>query len=661
MNIYLRISLKIRDKLLRLPRVYRLARALYRSSKLFNSIISEPIPRVVKNSIPKRVWIESKFLRLRLQPKISYVEKDSVIYESSLDIIIPVFNRGDLASQLLLEIHSQIAILKKKISVNLICADDCSEQETAFKLRQVCQNLGFTYVRRDKNLGFIGNVNAAWASSKSDFVLLLNSDVRITQGYLENLLEPLIRDPRVGLSTNPTFEMFANHLPTGTNLLSLNAFLSATSENYATFVDACTAVGYSLVIRRSAVKNDWLLDAEYGLGYGEDSDLHYRVIEDGYRSVWNLENCVSHKGGASFDLTESVLEHRSYGKMRFFARWGARYLAEIQEHDLILKDSLERRVKNYINSDETRTWIVVPTVRGNIGGIRVASELAIEYCQKDLETRVVTLDDSIGTVIDDFMKTDKISKLYEKKASGTVILVGAQSLDFFRSKSWFNSKLSFIYFAQGPDWLIDPSTLSLYQSVIPELDGLISVSPYMDSEMSHFSIGIESKRYEPKVQYALFAGLSQQLKTTDFILIYRMEHGKLGWLTVALANLLSENYSVTLLSDKHPYGLSEKVNLRLALDRTMVLKEFSYSKIYIDTSIYEGFGLTAREAAYQNTKVIFMDVNDGRSVLKRFVNHFSTLGFSPSIFGMVELVTKLLDEPICTGCEFCDTNTLGND
>jgi hypothetical protein len=93
----------------------------------------------------------------------------------------------------------------------------------------------------------------------------------------------------------------------------------------------------------------------------------------------------------------------------------------------------------------------------------------------------------------------------------------------------------------------------------------------------------------------------------------------------------------------------------------MVLKEFSHSKVYIDTSMYEGFGLTSREAAHQNAKVAFMDLNDGRSPLKRFTSHFTTFNFDPSIFVLAELVIELLNNPICTGCEFCETNTLGND
>lgn len=653
--MHTRVKLRFRDKVIKYPRIYRLLRATYHGSKTFYSIYSEPVRKykTFGKTVPSIKGILSASFFTKAEPKLTIIDRDSKQSIVTLDIIIPVFNRGDLAADLISALQAQIEGTSELVKINLICADDCSELPTSKRLTELCNRFGFSYVKRESNLGFIGNVNLAWETSKSEFVLLLNSDVIVTDGFLDRVLDPLIYDHTVGLSTNPTFGTFAPRMQPGLNLNSLNSYLLSTSTNQVSFLDACTAVGYSLIVRRSAIKESFLLDPEYGRGYGEDSDLHYRVIANGYRSVWNLDSAVAHDGGASFGMTDSVDEDRNSGRKRFLRKWGNRYMSEIDSHNLALDAAIDRRVAGYSIDNEMSTWIVLPTVKGNIGGIKVACELAIEKSRNDYRTRAVTLDGSEGSVIGDYLSVGKISQLFEKKASGMVILVGAQSLELLSDENWVNPKLEYVYFGQGPDWLIDPSTLDLYRDLIPRINRVLSVSTYMDAEITKFSNSIVTTRYSPGLGYAKYSGITNRIKAIDFFLVYREESGKLGWLTIALANFLSKTHSVTVVSGSRPYGLSKNVDLITDPDRNSMLKFFAQASVYIDTSMFEGFGLTPREAALQNSRVLFMDVMDGRTELKNYPSHFSTFSFSPSVFEMAELAKKALTEPSCSGCNFC--------
>jgi GT2 family glycosyltransferase len=651
------LKLKIRDRFVRFPRTYRILRASYHGWRTFSDLVSVPIVSSNSSSDPK-VLFKKKFATLipiAVEPRLTVVAREFENSHVSLDVIIPVFNRGDLAARLISALQVQIEAVSKKIVVNLICADDCSEPNTSKMLESLCGQLGFSYVKREKNMGFVGNVNAAWEMSNSDFVLLLNSDVVVTAGYLERVLDPLIHDQKVGLSTNPTYGMLAHRIESGTNLNALNQYLFESSETQVSFVDACTAVGYSLAIRRAAIESTYLLDPGYGRGYGEDSDLHYRVVNSGYRSVWNLDNAVSHEGSASFNLTDSATEDRASGKARFFKKWGLRYFAEIHNYNLSLEESIDYRLSGFSTQGHVSTWIVLPTVKGNIGGIMVGCELAIEKSMKDSRTRLVTVDNSETTVVGDYMSVGRLAQLFDKKASGTVILVGSQSLVLLEDESWENSNLDFVYFCQGPDWLIDPSTLNIHRKLLPRISQVISVSEFMDSEILNFSSEMKITRYEPDFGYARYSGRSGTRKIIDFFFVHRLEHGKQGWLTVLLANFLSSTHSVVLASNERPYGLSKKVKHVSNVNRTAMLKLFAQTKVYIDTSIFEGFGLTPREAAFQDVKVVFMDVMDGRNTLREYTSHFSTLGFSPSIFEMADKAVKVLENPKCTGCNFCSS------
>ncbi len=652
------LKLKIRDKFLKFPKTYRTLRALYHGWQTFIAIYSVPVikPKPSLDSRLKAKKILANLIPLKVEPRLTVLNRELGRNNVTLDIIVPVFNRGDLAVRLLNALKEQMQALDKHIWINLICADDCSELRTSVKLEAHCSKLGFAYVRREHNLGFIGNVNSAWSMSNSEFVLLLNSDVTVTEGFLERVLDPLIHDQKVGLSTNPTFGMFAKKMHSGTNLNALNTFLFDTSKNQVAFVDSCTAVGYSMVVRRAAVESTFLLDPEFGRGYGEDSDLHYRVVNNGYRSVWNLDSAVSHEGGASFNLIDSVGEDRASGKKKFFLKWGTRYFAEIDAYNLALEESLVYRISTATPEDGVNTWVIVPTAKSNIGGIKVGCELAIQKSKQDQNTRLLAIDNSEATVLNDFISVGQTSQLFERKALGTVVLVGAQSLELLRDEDWLNSGLNFVYFCQGPDWLIDPSKLSLYKEFLPRMSEVLSVSEYLDSEISKFSAEIKITRYVSDIEYAAYGGISMTKKSIDFIFIHREEHGKQGWLAIALANFLSATHSVFMIgsSSMRPNGLSKSVKFADNLNRTEVLKRFAASRVYVDTSLFEGFGLTPREAALQNTKVIFMDVVDGRNELKEFASHFSTLAFSPSIFEMSEKAISILEQPYCKGCDFCN-------
>ena len=653
-----RLKLKIREKCLNFPRTYRVLRASYHGWQTFMAIYSVPVVKP-HSSLDPKVKVKkalASLLSLKVEPRLTVLSREFGSNAVTLDIIVPVFNRGDLAARLFKALQEQIKAVDKQISINVICADDCSQPKTSMMLEDQCRKFGFTYQRRAHNLGFIGNVNSAWSVSNSDFVLLLNTDVTVTEGFLERVLDPLTHDQNVGLSTNPTFGMFANQMHSGINLNALNSFLFETSKNQVTFVDSCTAVGYSLVVRRAAVETSYLLDPEFGRGYGEDSDLHYRVVSNGYRSVWNLDCAVSHEGGASFNLIDSATEDRASGKRKFFQRWGTRYFVEIDAYNLALVDSVDYRISAVTPEDRVNTWIVVPTAKGNIGGIRVGCDLAIQKSEQDPYTRLIALDNSEATVIGDYVSVGRTSQLFERNVSGTVVLVGAQSLDLLRGEDWLNSSLNFVYFCQGPDWLIDPSTLVLFKEFLPRVNEVLSVSEYMDSEISKFSPELKITRYVSDIGYASYSGLSVEKKSVDFLLMHREEHGKQGWLAIALANYLSATHSVFMISNssKRPYGLSKRVKFAHNLNRTAVLKQLAVSSVYVDTSIFEGFGLTPREAALQNTKVMFMDTADGRNELKEFTSHFSTFAFSASIFEMSERAISILEQSSCKGCAFCN-------
>src|SRR5262245_56400983 len=56
-----------------------------------------------------------------------------------------------------------------------------------------------------KNAGFTGGNTAGLEVARGEFVALLNNDTRVEKNWLENLIRPMIVDPKVGICASKIF------------------------------------------------------------------------------------------------------------------------------------------------------------------------------------------------------------------------------------------------------------------------------------------------------------------------------------------------------------------------------------------------------------------------------------------------------------------------
>lgn len=221
-------------------------------------------------------------------------------------IIVPVFNApealADCLESLARHLHADERIL---------LADDCSTDA------RIAPMLGafaapraerVDVLRRPRNLGFVANVNAAVDALRGADVVLLNSDTRVSAGWLDRLAEAAASDPRIATvtpwSNNAEICSFpelcrAADYPDAAELSRLATAASRLSaEGYP---DLPTAVGFAMYIRRSAWDQLGGFDAAtFGRGYGEENDFCRRAAAHGWRNVLCHRAFVAHRGNASF-------------------------------------------------------------------------------------------------------------------------------------------------------------------------------------------------------------------------------------------------------------------------------------------------------------------------------------------------------------------------
>jgi GT2 family glycosyltransferase len=124
-----------------------------------------------------------------------------------------------LTTEIILPVHNGLSLLRDGLDAvlaytprgasRLRVVDDASNAATAAWLReQAAAHTGWmTLQRQDENLGFLATCNRAMAVPESarqlsDYLLLLNSDVLVTPGWLERLLACAESDSRIA-AVNP--------------------------------------------------------------------------------------------------------------------------------------------------------------------------------------------------------------------------------------------------------------------------------------------------------------------------------------------------------------------------------------------------------------------------------------------------------------------------
>ena len=221
-----------------------------------------------------------------------------------IEVIVPVFRAVEALRRL---IDALVHTLPQGQPV-LFCDDASPDAEVRALLDGLPQRVPFAarVVRRECNLGFVGNVNAAFDECAERDVVLLNSDTVPGAGWLQRLQACLARDPRIATATPWSNNAEICSLPDLCRPMPLpddpDRWARACAEACAGETpELPTGVGFAMAIRREALQRVGAFDAEtFGRGYGEENDFCMRVQGHGWRNVLCADAFVAHEGGASF-------------------------------------------------------------------------------------------------------------------------------------------------------------------------------------------------------------------------------------------------------------------------------------------------------------------------------------------------------------------------
>jgi GT2 family glycosyltransferase len=169
------------------------------------------------------------------------------------------------------------------------------------------------------NIGFSKAVNYLITRTRSPYILILNPDTYINNGFCKSILNFILENPRVGIVGPRIFEKdgmvqgSARTFPTPmtalfgrsslltkmfpSNRLTLKNILTKKCEN-AKFLEVDWVSGACMLVRRSAVEDVGMMDERFFL-YWEDADWCKRMFEKGWRVVYYPQASLIHYSGVS--------------------------------------------------------------------------------------------------------------------------------------------------------------------------------------------------------------------------------------------------------------------------------------------------------------------------------------------------------------------------
>ena len=154
-----------------------------------------------------------------------------------------------------------------------------------------------------ENTGFTGGNAAGLKATDGHFVALVNNDTRVDDRWLENLVQPMRQDSKIGICASKIlFDGGAEINSAGDGLttaaVGFNRGLGAKSTLGDHPEPVFGACGAGALYRRRMLDEIGFLDEDFFL-YDEDTDLSFRAQLAGWKCVYAPDAVMYHKANAT--------------------------------------------------------------------------------------------------------------------------------------------------------------------------------------------------------------------------------------------------------------------------------------------------------------------------------------------------------------------------
>lgn len=213
-------------------------------------------------------------------------------------------------------------------SFELVIVDNASTDATPEYLSEVTrQHRNIKVTRNDQNVSFAQGCNQGARMASGDYLLFLNNDTRVTQGWLDEMLSVFQNEERVGIVGSRLVYPDGGLQHGGVVLtlwrglpINIDVNLEKEIPDSLEAREVFAVTGACMLINRDLFFDCGGFDEEYVYGY-EDIDLCMKAAQKNYKIFYAPKSLVYHYASATFSEVKS-LEVQLKNEDLFRSKWG---------------------------------------------------------------------------------------------------------------------------------------------------------------------------------------------------------------------------------------------------------------------------------------------------------------------------------------------------
>lgn len=238
------------------------------------------------------------------------------------DLIVLTWNRRDLLQPCL-----ERLMRHTPGPIRLLIVDNGTTDPDALAYLESLRSVRSTtieIVRLARNERLATAINAGLTAARAPWICLLNNDVLVTEGWLDELIRVAEADPGIGL-VNPMSSEF-NLWPRRGE--SIDEIARRMERHRGATMESPGCVGFCMLIPARVLKTVGGWDERFRC-YFEDADYSARVRAAGWRCVIAEGTYVYHAHGATLDCDPDQDRHFREGEAAFYRKWPRERLERI--------------------------------------------------------------------------------------------------------------------------------------------------------------------------------------------------------------------------------------------------------------------------------------------------------------------------------------------